>query len=112
VVSDTQQNLEWRVFKSHPHLRSWICVPLIASQRTLGLLCLNHSLPGGLSSDHLRIAELLAIPAAAAIQSARLYERAEIYGEELEKRLADLRTAQNALATVAKTADHRAKRFN
>jgi len=112
VVSDTQQDLEWRIFKNHPHLRSWICVPLIASQRTLGLLSLNHGLPGGLSSEHLRIAELLAIPAAAAIQSARLYERAEIFSEELEKRLADLRTAQNALASVAKTADHGAKRFN
>ena len=112
VVSDTQRDLEWRAFKSHPHLRSWICVPLIASQRSLGLLSLGHSLPRGLSSDHLRIAELLAIPAAAAIQSARLYERAEIYSEELEKRLADLRTAQNALASVAKTADLGAKRFN
>ena len=112
VVPDTHRDPEWRMFKSHPHLRSWICVPLIASQRALGLLSLGHNLPGGLSSNHLRIAELLAIPAAAAIQNARLYERAEIYSEELEKRLADLRTAQNALASVTKTAGLGAKRFN
>lgn len=42
-------------------------------------------------------AELLAIPAAAAIQNARLYSTAEIYGSELEKRLADLQNAERAL---------------
>jgi PAS domain S-box-containing protein len=40
---------------------------------------------------------LFAIPAAAAIQNSRLYERAEIYGEELERRIEDLRQAQAAL---------------
>ena len=39
----------------------------------------------------------MAIPAAAAIQNSRLYERAAIYGEELEKRIEDLRRAQAAL---------------
>jgi PAS domain S-box-containing protein len=112
VISDTTLDVEWRVFKERLDIRSWICVPLIASQRSLGLLSLGHSVAGGLTSEHLRIAELLAIPAAAAIQNARLYERAEIYSEELEKRLADLRTAQNALASVAKTSDFPNKRFN
>src|SRR5260370_11829833 len=37
------------------------------------------------------------MPAAAAIQNSRLYERAEIYGEELERRIEDLRQAQAAL---------------
>lgn len=112
VVFDTNRDLDWRVFKGHPHLRSWICVPLIASKRTVGLLSLGHGVAGGLTSEHLRIAELLAIPAAAAIQNARLYERAEIYSEELEKRLADLRVAQNALASVGKTGEFPTKRFN
>jgi PAS domain S-box-containing protein len=40
---------------------------------------------------------LLAIPAAVAIQNARLYSTAEIYGSELEKRLADLQKAERAL---------------
>ncbi|MGA8450149.1 MAG: PAS domain S-box protein [Candidatus Acidiferrales bacterium] len=37
------------------------------------------------------------MPAAVAIQNARLYERAEIYGAELEQRLEDLEQTQNAL---------------
>jgi PAS domain S-box-containing protein len=39
----------------------------------------------------------LAIPAAAAIQNSRLYERAEIYGSELQRRLTDLRQTEKAL---------------
>jgi GAF domain-containing protein len=39
----------------------------------------------------------LAIPAAVAIQNARLYERAEIYGSELALRIEDLRQVQDAL---------------
>jgi len=105
LIPDTNQEDEWRLFKSHAYLRSWLCVPLIASHRTVGMLSLGHTVPGALTSEHLRIAGLLAIPAAAAIQNARLYERAEIYSEELEKRLADLRQAQSALARVSKTDD-------
>ena len=42
-------------------------------------------------------AELLAVPAAAAIQNARLFARAEMYASELEKRLLELRDAETAL---------------
>jgi len=49
------------------------------------------------TEDHLRRAQLLAIPAAAAIQNSRLYERAAIYGEELERRVKDLSETQAAL---------------
>jgi PAS domain S-box-containing protein len=49
------------------------------------------------TQEHLRRAELLAIPAAAAIQNARLFSRAEIYASELENRLDDLRMAEAAL---------------
>ena len=45
----------------------------------------------------MRLARSLAIPGAVAIQNARLYERAEIYGAELEQRLADLERAEQAL---------------
>ena len=112
LVSDTNRDDEWRIFKGHAQLQSWLCVPLVASHRTVGMLSLGHTEPGGLTAEHLRIAELLAIPAAAAIQNARLYERAEIYSEELEKRLADLRQAQIALAKVSKTGDFPIKHLN
>ena len=64
-------------------------MPLVASQQTLGLLSVGHTEPNTFTQDHLRRTQLLAIPAAAAIQNSRLYERAEIYGSELQRRLTD-----------------------
>ncbi len=112
LVADTSQEEAWRSFAGDPELRCWLCVPLIAAGRLIGLLSLGHTKPNGVLKEHLRIAELLAIPAAAAIQNARLYERAEIYGEELEKRLSELRHAQSALEKAGKTAQFPIKRFN
>lgn len=97
LISDTEQEKEWKTFKGHNHLRSWLSVPLVASDEYLGFLSVGHTDPNRFTPEHLRRAELLAIPAAAAIQNARLYARADIYGSELEKRLADLRQAETAL---------------
>ena len=97
MLSDTRQEQEWRPLKGSGPLRSWLCVPLVASHQTLGLLSLGHSVPDSLTHEHLRLAKSLAIPAAAAIQNARLYECAKIYGSELEKRSSDLEDAQSAL---------------
>ena len=98
LIVDTRQEDEWQTFKGHKHLRSWLCVPLVASGEFLGFLSAGHTEPGQFSEDHLRRAQLLAIPAAAVIQNARLYETACIYGAELEKRFADLKQAEAALA--------------
>ena len=97
VLSDTRQEQEWRPLQGSGPLRSWLCVPLVASRQTLGLLSLGHSAHGSFTHEHLRLAKSLAIPAAAAIQNARLYECAKIYGTELEKRTSDLNEAQSAL---------------
>jgi PAS domain S-box-containing protein len=82
---------------SFPGSRSWLCVPLVVADRSLGILCADHSQANVFTSEHLRVARSLAVPAAAAIQNARLYEQAQIYGAELEKRLSDLRHTQSAL---------------
>ena len=97
LICDTRQEQSWRTFEGHAHLRCWLSVPLVASGQYLGFLSVGHSEPGQFTQDHLRRAELLAIPAAAAIQNSRLYERSSIYGEELEKRIEELRQAHAAL---------------
>lgn len=112
LISDTNQNFSWHHFPGQADLRCWICAPLIAASRLVGLLSLAHTEPNGLVREHLRIAELLAIPAAAAIQNARLYERAEIYSEELERRLSDLHQAQSALEQAKKNVQSPTKRVN
>ena len=97
LIQDTTKEKDWETFKGHKHLRSWLSVPLLASGEYLGFLSVGHTEPNRMTEDHLRRAELLAIPAAAAIENARLYARAEIYASELEKRLVDLRAAETAL---------------
>jgi PAS domain S-box-containing protein len=97
LLSDTKEETDWKAFKNHGHLRSWLCVPLIASHRTLGLLSVGHTQPDSFSSEDLRRTQLLAIPAAVAIQNSRLYECASIYGSELERRVNDLHEAKRAL---------------
>jgi GAF domain-containing protein len=52
------------------------------------------------TQKHLRLAKSLAIPAAVAIQNARLYEQAEIFRAELEPRLIDLEQTERALKEV------------
>ncbi|HEV2398765.1 MAG TPA: PAS domain S-box protein [Candidatus Sulfotelmatobacter sp.] len=97
LIPDTKDTEGWESFPGHKRFRSWLCVPLLASDDFLGFLSVGHIEPNKFTEDHLRRAELLAIPAAVAIQNARLYSTAEIYGSELEKRLADLGSAQRAL---------------
>ena len=97
LIPDTRDEKEWGTFEGHKQFRSWLCVPLVASEELLGFLSVGHVEPNHFTHDHLRRTELLAIPAAAAIQNARLYSTAEIYGSELEKRLEDLTKAEQAL---------------
>jgi PAS domain S-box-containing protein len=97
LIADTKQEPGWQTFEGHALFRSWLGVPLLASDEFLGFLSVGHLEPNHFTEDHLRRAELLAIPAAAAIQNARLYSTAEIYGSELEKRLSDLQSAERAL---------------
>jgi PAS domain S-box-containing protein len=97
LIPDTRNEKQWETFQGHKQFRSWLCVPLVASEELLGFLSVGHVEPNYFTDDHLRRAGLLAIPAAAAIQNARLYSTAEIYGSELEKRLEDLEKAEQAL---------------
>jgi PAS domain S-box-containing protein len=89
-ISDTAHEADWEDAGVLQGVRSWICVPLVASterpvsERVLGLLSVGHSRPCAFSAEHFRVAQSLAISAAVAIQNARLYERAEIYAAELE----------------------------
>jgi len=100
LIPNTAVEIEWVAFKGFSHLRSWLCVPLVASQQVLGLLSLGDTHAQAFTQEHLRLAKSLAIPAAVAIQNARLYEQAEIFRAELEQRLADLEQAQKELREV------------
>ena len=105
LIPNTAAETEWVAFKGFSHLRSWLCVPLVASQHVLGLLSLGDTHAQAFTQEHLRLAKSLAIPAAVAIQNARLYEQAEIFRAELEQRLIDLEQTQKELREVQQGRD-------
>jgi PAS domain S-box-containing protein len=115
LVRNTAEHPGWAQFKGHSHFHSWLCVPLVASQEVLGLLCLGDSEANVFTQEHLHLAKSLAIPAAVAIQNARLYERAEIYGTELEKRLRDLEHMRQTLEQAERgraTSEDKLRKFH
>ena len=97
LIPDSRLEQDWASFEGHRELRSWLSVPLVAAEEYLGFLSVGHTEPNHLTAEHLRRTQLLAIPAAIAIQNARLFATADIYGSELEKRLGDLQAAERAL---------------
>jgi GAF domain-containing protein len=100
LIANTAHDEQWVKFKGFSHLRSWLCVPLVASQQVLGFLSLGDTHAQVFTQEHLRLAKSLSIPAAVAIQNARLYEQAEIFRAELEQRLADLQRADEVLGKL------------
>jgi PAS domain S-box-containing protein len=97
LLEDSLQEPQWRQIPALAGIRSWICVPLVASDYVFGLLSLGSSEPARFTREHMRLAKSLALSAAVAIQNARLYERAEIYASELELKLKELKETQMAL---------------
>jgi PAS domain S-box-containing protein len=97
VLPDVAKESEWRDAPPLDHLQSWMGIPLVAAARVLGILSLGSSAPSILTAEHLRLAKSLAVPAAVAIQNARVHERAEIYAAELEVRLQELHETRAAL---------------
>lgn len=63
-MPDTSNETGWESFTGHTHFRSWLGVPLVASEEFLGFFSVGHGEPNQFTGDHLRRAELLVIPAA------------------------------------------------
>jgi PAS domain S-box-containing protein len=83
-VPDTVGEHSWQTVDSLAGCRCWIGIPLTTSKGIFGLLSVGAIVPNKFTPDHVRFAKSLAIPAAAAIYNARLYEYATIYSTELE----------------------------
>jgi PAS domain S-box-containing protein len=102
LLPDLAKESEWRDVQPLDQLRSWLGIPLLAAGRVLGILSLGSYTSSLFTTEHLRLAKSLAVPAAVAIQNARVHERAEIYASELELRLQQLHETQKALESAAR----------
>ena len=107
LLSDTAREPDWKDSPPFARTRSWMGIPLKAAGTVIGILSLSTYAPAAFTTEHLRIAKNLAVPAAVAIQNARVHERAEIYAAELELRLGELRQAQQALQHASREPSNR-----
>ena len=89
-LPDTRDEGEWREHKALAGVRSWIAVPFVVSDSVLGLLSIGSKLRHAFTTEHFRLAKLLAVPATVAIHNARLYEWAQIYAAERQSLLRKL----------------------
>ena len=72
LISDTAREPGWQIIQGLDWVRSYIGVPLVISDETIGFLNAGHSEPNFFDEKHVRILESLAHHASVAIQNARL----------------------------------------
>ncbi len=72
LVADTAKERGWQNIQGSEWARSYLAVPLIISDETIGFLDASHSTPNFFDQKHLLILESLAHLASVAIQNARL----------------------------------------
>jgi PAS domain S-box-containing protein len=100
LVKDIAKQSDWQNVPPLDNFQSWLGIPLMAAGHVLGILSLGARTPCIFTTEQLRIAKSLAVPAAVAIGNARVHERAEIYAAELEIRLQELHDTQKVLKGI------------
>ncbi|HLA98399.1 MAG TPA: GAF domain-containing protein [Anaerolineales bacterium] len=84
LVPEIAASLDWRVFPRLEPIRSWLVVPLIASDKVIGVVGLGKTETGYFTPEHVRWAEALVGQAAMAIQNAWLFEQVRASSERLQ----------------------------
>lgn len=77
IVPDTRESPDWIEFNTSTWIRSYVSVPIIRQNRTIGFLNLNSATPGLYDEQAAERLLLFASQAAVAIENARLYENAQ-----------------------------------
>ena len=97
LVADTNAEPAWKRVPGAEHVRNWLCVPLVAGGKVIGVYSVDKAEPGFFTDEHRRLAEALAAQAAVAIQNARLYDQVRRYAGEMEQRVAEREQAEAQL---------------
>ncbi|MBI3732469.1 MAG: GAF domain-containing protein [Chloroflexi bacterium] len=96
-LPDTHAQPGWdRQVRVGEHVRGWLGVPLVAGGQVIGLYSLDKAEAGFFREEHVRLAEMLAAPAAVAIENAILFEQARASREQLQALSHQLVGAQEA----------------
>lgn len=99
LVRDVKKDA--RYIETNPETRSELAVPLIYSDKVIGVLDLEHTKRGFFTDDHQRTITTLAAQIAIAIENARLYEQIARQERRLERDLSMARELQFRLLPPA-----------
>ncbi len=86
-----------RYISSHPDIRSEVAVPLIVSDRVVGVMDLESEHLAFFTEEHVRALTLLAPQIASSIENARLYEELAQREQRMEQDLKAARRVQSIL---------------
>lgn len=113
VVVDTHTDPRWARRESMQYIRSWLGVPLSVRDQVIGVLSLDRCQPGGFSDEEVQLARSFAVHTSAAIENARLFEKAAkerrhlslLYdvGRELTRSLDPFVILQSAITLTCQT---------
>ncbi|HFD39777.1 MAG TPA: GAF domain-containing protein, partial [Anaerolineae bacterium] len=109
IVADTSQDPRWHSFEEDVDApASALAVPLMANDRVLGVLTLDHPEPHHFGDRHLVLMLAIAQQSSAAIEKARLYHQLshvnEMLEQRVEERTRELRETQGQLIQAEKMA--------
>ncbi len=76
-LADTETDERWSKLPTGKRVSCWLGIPLIAHERTIGLMSLTESTPEAYSDEDISVAGAFAAQAAVAIENARLYEESQ-----------------------------------
>ena len=109
IIVDTSQDARWLTLPHDPNPpSSALAVPLMANQRVLGVITLDHEDIGHFEPQHIGWMRAIAYQASLAIEKARLHNEvthlAEVLAERVEERTRELKETQAQLIQVEKLA--------
>ncbi|MBT7189236.1 MAG: GAF domain-containing protein [Anaerolineae bacterium] len=87
VLKDAKTDNRFKDWGDVSATRSWLGIPLIAHDETIGILTIDNNQKNVYDDKHTAIALSMATQAAQAIENARLYERVITDSNEMEKRV-------------------------
>lgn len=96
IIPDTREDDRFIQLEETSQIRSWLGLPLLSHDNTIGFLNLDSYTIGYFNPEHASMAQTIANQAGIAIENARLFELAQIRREEAET----LRLATESLANT------------
>lgn len=103
VLSNVNNEKLWERLPATAHVNSWIGVPLIAENKVIGLLTIDHSKAGFYGKEEGEIAKTFASHVATALFNTNLFEQTQ----EQAQALAKLNELGKHLVTIEKSQDNR-----